>query len=171
MDNCNPISTPADTNAKLVKEDSTSKLVDGSLYRAMVGSLLYISIATRPDIANAVGVVSRFNSKPNQTHLTAVKRIYLKGTINIQLSYTRSPSTGLLGYADADWAGDIDTRRSTSGDVFIYVNGAISWMSKRQTTIAVSTAEAEYVSLYHATMEAVVIQRLLKESTYLRRGI
>ena len=162
MDNCNPISTPADTNAKLVKEDSTSKLVDGSLYRAMVGSLLYISIATRPDIANAVGVVSRFNSKPNQTHLTAVKRIYLKGTINIQLSYTRSPSTGLLGYADADWAGDIDMRRSTSGYVFIYANGAISYMSKRQTTTLYLLLKR---NMYRCTTRQ---WKLLSYSDYLR---
>ena len=164
MDNCNPISTPADTNAKLVKEDSTSKLVDGSLYRAMVGSLLYISNATQPDIANAVGVVSLFNSKPNQTHLTAVKRImrYLKGTIDMQLSYTRSPSTRLLGYADADWAGDIDMRRSTSGNVFIYANGAISYMSKRQTTTLYLLLKR---NMYRCTTRQ---WKLLSYSDYLR---
>lgn len=165
MNNCNPVSTPSDLNTKLVKDDGQSKTVDANLYRAIVGSLLYISIATRPDIANAVGVVSRFNSSPNQQHMTAVKRImrYLKGTIDMKLKYMMSSDNLITGYADADWAGDQDTRKSTSGNVFMYARGPISWMSKRQTIIATSTAEAEYISLFHATQESVTLQRLLHD--------
>ncbi len=87
----------------------------------MVGSLLYAAMATRPDIAQAVSVVSKFNANPNAAHLTAVKRIlrYLKGTLNLALKYERSDSGTLIGYSDADWAGDQDDRRSTTGNVFL----------------------------------------------------
>ena len=89
-------------NVKLVKDDSYSKKVDAAQYQSMVGSLLHAARATRPDIAYAVGVVSKFNAAPTQAHLTAVKRIfrYLKGTIKLKLQY-RPDGENLLGYSDA----------------------------------------------------------------------
>ncbi|KAL7399994.1 hypothetical protein ABVT39_005028 [Epinephelus coioides] len=117
MNNANPIATPADANVKLKKDDGVSKPVNPSTYQSMVGSLLYAAMATRPDIAQAVSVVSKFNANPNAAHLTAVKRIlrYLKGTVNLALKYEQSESGTLIGFSDADWARDQDDRRSTTG--------------------------------------------------------
>ena len=129
MDNANPVATPADANVKLKKIDGVSKPVNPSTYQSMVGSLLYAAMATRPDIAQAVSAVSKFNADPNAAHLTAVKRIlrYLKGTLNLVLKYERSESGALIGFSDADWAGDQDDRHSTTGNVFLLGGGAVSW--------------------------------------------
>ena len=160
-----PVSTPADLNVKLQKEDGFSRPVDATSYQSMVGSLLYAAIATRPDIAQAVGVVSKFCANPTQNHLTAAKRIlrYLKATAYLGLSYKKCANGNLIGYSDADWAGDIDDRHSTSGNVFSFACGAVSWLSKKQATVALSTAEAEYVALSTATQEAIWLRRLLAD--------
>ena len=99
----------------------------------MVGSLIYAAIATRPDIAQAVAALAKFNSSPTEAHLTAVKRVfrYLKGTIKLCLQYQAS-DTHVEGYSDADWASDSDDRRSISGNVFMMSGGAISWTSKKK---------------------------------------
>ena len=111
----------------------------------------------KPDIAQAVGVVSKFCANPTQSHLTAAKRIlrYLKGTTYLGLSYKKCAEGNLTGYSDADWAGDMDDRYSTSGNVFFLAGGAVSWLSKKQATVALSTAEAEYVALSAATQEVI----------------
>ena len=160
-----PVSTPADLNVKLQKEDGVSRPVDTITYQSIVGSLLYAAITTRPDIAQAVGVVSKFCANPTQSHLTAAKRIlrYLKGTVYLGLSYKKCADGNLIGYSDADWAGDVDDRHSTSGNVFLLAKGAVSWLSKKQATVALSTAEAEYVALSAATQEAIWLRRLLTD--------
>ena len=160
----NTVTTPMDPNVKLVKDDSYSKKVDAVQYQSMVGSLLHAARATRPDIAHAVGIVSKFNAAPTQAHLMAVKRIfrYLKGTIDLKLQY-RSDGENLLGYSDADWANDVDDRHSTTGNVFTMSGGAISWLSQKQTTVALSTAEAEYIALGSATQEAIWLHQLLSD--------
>ena len=166
MEDSKPVSTPMDINVKLEKNDGVSKNVDPILYQSMVGSLLYAAVATRPDIAQAVAAVSKFNSCPNESHLTAVKRIfrYLKGTLEFVLKYMQSDfGLELLGFSDADWAGDLDNRRSTTGNLFMLANGVITWLSKRQVTVSLSTAEAEYVALCSATQEAIWLRRLLGE--------
>lgn len=157
MDSANPVATPADTNVKLRQSDDVSQPVNPSMYQSMVGSLLYAAMATRPDIAQAVSVVSRFNANPNTTHLTAVKRIlrYLKGTLTLGLKYQRTETGTLVGYSDADWAGDQDDRRSTTGNIFLLAGGAVSWLSKKQATVALSTAEAEYIALSQAAQEGI----------------
>ena len=159
------VSTPADMNVKLTKDDGVSKPVDPTQYQSIIGSLLYLAVATRPDIAYSVGVLSKFCSKPSEAHLTAAKRVlrYLKGTQNFGLKYEGSVSESLEVYADADWAGDIDDRHSTSGNVCIVASGAVSWMSKKQPVVALSTAEAEYVSLCFATQEAIWLRQLLTD--------
>ena len=154
--------TPADVNVKLVKNDGVSKPVNQVNYQSMVGSLLYASIATRPDIAQAVGAVSKFNSCPTEARLTAVKRIfyYLKGTINLCTKYERSADNRLVGFSHADWAGDMNDRHSTTGNLFMMSGAAIAWSSKKQPVVAVSTTEAEYVALSAATQETVWLSRL-----------
>jgi hypothetical protein len=108
--------------------------------------------------------VSKFNSEPTEAHLTAVKRIfrYLKGTISLSLHY-KTTEEMMFGYSDADWANDLDDRRSTSGNVFIMSGGAVSWLSQKQTTVALSTAEAEYMALGLAVQEAIWLRRLLRD--------
>jgi hypothetical protein len=159
------VSTPADMSVKLKKDDGISNRVDPIHYQSMVGSLLYAAIATRPDIAYAVGAVSKFNSNPSQAHLTAVKRImqYLKGTIDVAIEYRKSDTERLIGYADADWAGDTDDRHSTTGNLFLLAEGPISWLSKKQPIVTLSTPEAQYVSLCSATQEAVWLRKLLAD--------
>ena len=127
--------------------------------------MVYAAGGTRPDIAYIVGVLARFCHKPTQLHLTAAKRVfrYLGGTADLALTFTASGNPGLLGYSDADWAGDRDSRRSTSGNVFMMSDGAITWSSKRQNSVALSTVEAEYKALSQETQEAVWLRRLTEE--------
>jgi hypothetical protein len=135
-------------------------------YASAVGSLMYAMVCTRPDIAHAVGVLSRYMSKPGKEHWTTVKRVfrYLRGTTSYGLCYQGRPGldrvVDIHGFVDADWAGDLDRRRSTSGYVFNLFGGAISWMRKRQAVVALSTTEAEYMEATHASKEAVWLQRL-----------
>ena len=159
------VSTPADVNVKLKKDDDVSKAVDPSTYQSMIGSLLYAALATRPDISQAVSVVSKFNKEPTEAHLTAVKRIfkYLKGTNNLALKYQKTKDGMLIGYSDADYAGDLDDRHSTTGNIFLMYGGPISWLSKKQAIVALSTSEAEYVALSLATQEVVWLRRLLDD--------
>ena len=144
---------------KLEKEDGYSNPVDATYYQSLVGSLLYAAMATRPDIVHAAGMLGRYNSAPNKAHLTAAKRVcrYLKGTIDIKLVYTETVCEA-VGYSDADWASSVNDRHSTSGNVMLIAGGAVSWLSKRQATVALSTAEAEYVSLTTMIQEAIWIQ-------------
>eukprot|EP00253_Pinus_taeda_P026812 PITA_26812 len=130
-------------------------------YESVVGSLMYAIVYTRPEIAHAVGLLSRFMSKPGKEHWTSVKRVfrYFRGTSDYGLCYQGRPGLDIVldirGFVDADWAGDLDQRRSTSGYVFNLFGGAVSWMSKKQSIVALSNIEAEYMAATHASKEAV----------------
>jgi hypothetical protein len=128
-----------------------------------VGGLLYAVTSTRPDIAAAVNQVCRFMQDPGKPHWEAVKRIlrYLKGTTENGL-LLGGDSTDLAGYADADWAGDVDKRKSVTGYVFYLGQAPISWNSKLQPTVALSSTEAEYMALAAAAQEALWLRNLLK---------
>ena len=138
--------TPMHPTCCLAK-DEVSKKVDQKIYRGMIGSLLYLT-ATRPDIQFSVCLCARFQSDPRESHLTAVKRIlrYLKGTTNVGLCYRKAEKFNLVGFCDADFAGDRVERKSTSGSCQFLGGNLISWYSKKQPTIALSTTEAEYIS-------------------------
>ena len=153
-----------------MKAAEDEEAVDQPLYQSVVGSLMYLATCTRPDIAYAVGMLARFSSKPNQSHWVAVKRVlrYLKGTVNYGLLY--GDDSGVLAYSDADWVGDIDDRKSTSGYMFQIAGGPVSWRSKKQDTVALSTAEAEYVALANAAQECAWMRRLLSELGDSQRG-
>uniref|UniRef100_A0AAV1UHT8 Polyprotein n=1 Tax=Peronospora matthiolae TaxID=2874970 RepID=A0AAV1UHT8_9STRA len=114
-------------------------------------------VGTRPDLAAAVGVLSQFAADPCPTHWQALKRVfrYVKGTRTHGIEYQATSIDKLQGYSDADWAGDVESRRSTSGYAFLLNNGCISWRSKKQRTVALSSTEAEYMALTEATQEAV----------------
>ena len=125
-----------------------------------------MSTATRPDITAAVGVLSQYMSKLSKDHWMGVKRVlrYLKGTLNYGLKFSvHGEQAELNGYSDADLGGDVDTRRSTSGYVFQFGNGTISWSSRKQRTVAKSSTEAEYVALSLATQEAIWLRCLMKD--------
>ena len=161
----NSVSTPVDVSANLSSSCSTStSKVDQAMYQSAVGSLLYLANWTRPDISFAVNSAARFCSDPKGEHWTAVKRIfrYLKGTISYGILYLNpSDNEDVVGYCDSDWAGDLDDRRSTSGYVFCIGAGPISWRSKKQSCVALSSAEAEYMALASASQEALWIRELL----------
>ena len=160
-----PVATPSDVNVTLMKNDGISKPVDKLFYQSLVGSFLYIALATRPDIQFAVSTVTKYNASPDQSHLTAAKRIlrYLKLTKSFILWYGTELNDRLIGYCDADYARDVDDRHSTSGYVLVIANGAVSWYSGKQRGIATSTAQAEYQALSHATKEAVFLRQLFTE--------
>ena len=113
---------------------------------------MYVTVCTRPDIA--YGQVAQYCNKPKQSHWTAVQRIlaYLKGIWTYGLSYSaESAHHTLMAYSDSDFAGDLDTRRCTTGSIITYSGGAISWMSRRQRCVALSTTEAEYIAISERT--------------------
>lgn len=124
-----------------------------------------MSIATRPDISFAVGVVSRFLENPNDSHVNAVKRIlkYIKSTLNFGIYFNGNCNIRLIGYSDADYAGNKETRRSTSGYVFLLGENIVSWGSERQKSVALSTTESEYIAASVAVKELIWLQHLIKE--------
>jgi hypothetical protein len=130
-------------------------------YASAVGSLMYAMVYTRSYIAHAMGVLSRYMSKPEKEHWTIVKRVfrYLRDTTNYGLFYQERPGLDRVvyihGFVDADWAGDMDRRRYTSGYVFNLFGGEISWMRIIQAIVALSTTEVEYMAATHASKEAI----------------
>lgn len=156
-----------DSSTRLSGESSTNDppLEDQGIYRRLVGKLIYLTV-TRPDIAFAVSVVSQHMQTPLQTHLQAVRQIlrYLKKAPGQGLVYRASSTTpSLIAFADADFAGSVDDRRSTSGYCTFFGGNLITWRSKKQTVVARSTAEAEYRPMAHAVAELKWLQALLKD--------
>ncbi|KAE8707741.1 hypothetical protein F3Y22_tig00110377pilonHSYRG00343 [Hibiscus syriacus] len=162
MENCKPISTPAEYEIKMTKHEE-GKSVDPTFFKSLVGSLRYLT-CTRPDILHAVGLVSRYMESPTTTNFKATKRIlrYLKGTIDFGLFYSVSNDYKLVGYSDSDWGGDIDNQRSTTGFVFFMGDIAFTWMSKKQPIVTLSTCEAEYVAATSCVCHAIWLRNLLK---------
>ena len=163
MDGTKPVSTRVDISVKLIKTDEDCEAVDQGLYQSAVGSFLYLSTWSRPDIAYAANRVAKFSSRPSREHWTAVKRImrYLRGTIEYGLVYERGSQDDCIGFSDSDWAGDVEDRKSTSGYMFQICGTAVSWRSKKQSCVALSTAEAEYMALASAAQEAIWMQQLV----------
>lgn len=162
MEHAKAVNTPVDVSMKLIKASVEDECVDQKRYQSAVGSLLYLSTATRPDITYAVSNVAKYSANPTKQHWTAVKRIfrYLKGTLNYGLLFSKEGSADCVGFSDADWGGDHDDRKSTSGYLFQLSGAAISWRSKKQTSVALSTAEAEYIALASAAQEALWLRQL-----------
>jgi len=150
---------------KMSKTDE-SPLVDKTMYRSVIGSLRYL-VNTRPDIAYAVGIVSRYMEAPRSTHWAAVKQIlrYLAGTVSYGCRYKKqnNPETVLTGFSDSDLAGDIDDRKSTSGLVFMLGRNLITWASQKQKVVALSSCEAEYIASANAACQGIWLSRLLGE--------
>ncbi|GJS39842.1 zinc finger, CCHC-type containing protein [Tanacetum coccineum] len=161
-DDCSPMSTPMDPEEKL--KPNTGKLMDQLEYSRAIGCLMYAMTSTRPDIAYAVGRLSRFTSNPSRQHWKAIKIVfkYLRGTMNYGLSYVRYPSV-LEAYSDGSCINHVEDSSSTSGWVFLLGGGAISWASKKQTCITSSTIESKFIALAAAGKEAKWLRNLIHE--------
>ncbi|WVZ16376.1 hypothetical protein V8G54_009358 [Vigna mungo] len=174
MRDAKAVSTPLASHFHLSKEQSpqTEKEKESMAeipYASAIGSLMYAMVCTRPDIGHAVGVVSRFMSNPGKAHWEAVKWIlrYLRGTIEKCLYFSKG-ELKVQGYVDADFGGEVDHRRSTTGYIFTVGTTAVSWMSQVQKIVALSTTEAEYVAVTEASKELIWLQGLLTELGFIQ---
>ena len=165
---CNPVTTPLPPGFKPVPAtDSEFEMAKQYPFAQVVGSLLYLSTITRPDLSYAANTLSRHLSKWNEDHWKAAKHLlrYIKGTRDLKLQYQGNEDKSLLvhAFADADYGGDLETRRSTTGYVFMAFGGPIAWKSRRQPTVALSTTEAEYMATSDATRQAMWIRQILQD--------
>lgn len=163
MHECNAVATPID---KLNADQESTVELDGKVpYREAVGSLMFLAVATRPDIVFAVSVAAQALNMPFKADWEKVKRIfrYLKGTCDIGIVYGSAHQKELTAYSDADFAGDVTTRKSTSGAVCLFMGGPVSWLSRRQKSIALSTTEAEIIAASEASKEVIWLTRLFTE--------
>jgi len=163
MTNCNPCATPMEARLKLTKS-MEEEVLNPTAYRSIIGSLRYI-VNTRPDLAYSVGVVSRHMEAPTKQHWGTVKHIlrYLKGTVEFGCKYERGAELKplLLGYRDSDFAGDTESRKSTTGVVYFLGKSVVTWASQKQKIVALSSCEAEYVAAAAAACQGVWLSRLI----------
>lgn len=161
MSECNEVRTPMESNVNLKKGDFCETKFP---YQQLIGSLMYLAVLTRPDIAYSVSYLSQFNNCYNETHWNCAKRVlrYLQGTKNYCLSFKRV-NTELEGFVDADWASDTHDRKSYTGFCFKLSGAAISWESKKQKTVALSSTEAEYMAMSEASKEAIYLLNFYNE--------
>jgi hypothetical protein len=169
MLDCNPVGVPYDETRRV--NNNVKLEVDMSkIFRSMVGSLMYLAVATRPDIAFSVNQLARVMSAPDEFHWESAKKVlrYLKGTMNIGITFSGGINNDnvLVGYSDSDWGSCPVTRKSTTGYVLMLNGGAISWNSKLQTTVAISTMEAEYMAMCATMQEGVFLRQLLKDMNF-----
>ena len=167
MSQSNPKLLPCAPNENKFNNESSKLLDDPRLYREIVGSVIYAMSCTRPDLSFIVTKLSQYLSKPTEAHLNLAKNVlrYIKGTVDYNLTYTRSDSPlKLIGFCDSDWANGED-RKSISGYCFkLAENSAlISWKSKKQNTVSLSTCEAEYVAITHAIKEGKFLQQVFSD--------
>nr|GEY34014.1 retrovirus-related Pol polyprotein from transposon TNT 1-94 [Tanacetum cinerariifolium] len=163
MDKGQSIGTLVATKPKL-DADLSGNPVDQTDYRSKIGSLMYLT-SSRPDIVQAVCFCARYQSRPTEKHLKEVKRIfrYLRGTVNIGFWYPKGSSFELTAFSDADHAGCIDSRKSTSGGIQFLGDKLVSWMSKKQNCTAMSSAEAEYEALSASCAQVMWMRTQLQD--------
>ena len=170
MRECRGVVTPLEPNVKFSKTQGATtegevKIMEGVPYKQAIGSLMYLMVSTRPDIASSIQVFAKYMQNPGVEHWEGVKRVfrYLKSTMKMCVRYERGHSSQVSGFCDSDYAGDVDTMRSTAGYIFLLAGGAISWSSKRQAIVALSSTEAEYMAATHASKEALWLKRFIGE--------
>eukprot|EP00253_Pinus_taeda_P002567 PITA_02567 len=163
MEDCKPVLTLMVTGCKLSIKNS-DKAVDRRLHRFMIGSLLYVT-TSRLDVMQAIGQVARFQAAPKESHIISVKRIirYLKGTIEYGLWYPKGNNLIIQAFTDSDWAGSIDDCKSTSGATFYLGGCLISWLSKKQTSIPLSTMEEEYIAAETCCTQVLWMKQTLQD--------
>ena len=162
MKNCNSADNAVEFGLKLNKAGRGAK-VDNTLYRQIVGNLMYLT-ATRPDIMYGVSLISRYMESPTEIHLLAAKRIlrYLQGTKDFGLFYKKGEKYYLIRFVDSDYAGDQDDRKSTSSYVFVLGTRVVSWSSRKQKIVTLSTTEAEFVVATACACQAIWLRKFLK---------
>jgi len=169
-----PRNVPLATGTRLSKTEGEPLSPELSkLYKEIVGSLLYLSVCTRPDMAQSVGMLCRYMATPTSFHMAAARNVlvHLAGTRTLGLYYGRqTPDTTLVGYSDSDYAGDVDNRRSTTGFVFVMNGAVVAWSSRLQHTVATSTTEAEYMAACYACKAAMWERKLLGDLGIPSRG-
>ncbi|CAM8893213.1 unnamed protein product [Rhodiola kirilowii] len=155
--------TPAATHVKITKDEAGTS-VDQTLYRSMIGSLLYLTVI-KPDIAHAAGVCSRYQANPKESHLMNVKRIlkYVYGTSDYGLWYTKDTNSCLVGYCDVDWVENSKDRKSTSGGCFFLGKNLVSWFTKKWNNISLSKAEEEYIAAERCCTQMLWMKQKLEE--------
>lgn len=160
MEQCKPVVTPIVVNEKLSINDGID-LANDSVYRSIIGSLLYLS-ATRPNIMFPASLFSRFMHSPIQVHFRSAKRFltYIRGTTDYGLYFLKTESGELQGYADSDWAGSVDDPQSTSGYAFSFGSAVFSWNSSKQDAVAQSSAEAKYISAAATANQAIWLRKI-----------
>jgi len=183
MDNCNGVSTPMETNLQLDPYTGDALPSERIDYQRAIGSIMYAMLGTRPDLAFTISLLSQFCINPGPQHAQAVQRVlrYLKKTLDYGITYggPQNPAiqdalhqeriarnlTGIsvFGFTDSDWAGDRNTRKSTSGYLYILYEGAISWKSAKQPIVATSSTEAEYIACTEAAKEGLWLRRIMAE--------
>ena len=165
MENCKSVSTPLQFGKKYKALSKEEKSVNVKTYQIVIGCLNYATLVSRPDLAVAVGILSKFMANPGLEHWKGIKRVfrYIQGTLNYGLVYTSDGSKPVLTGYYADWGGDLTTCRSTTGYVFQVEKNTVSWCSKRQGCVSKSTTEAEYVALSTACQEGIWLRRLLDD--------
>ena len=172
MENCKPAATPVDQGTKL--QPNEGEPVEKSKYQALIGGLTYAVTGTRPDLAQASGLVNQFCSNPGTEHWIAAKRIlrYIKGTIDYGIVFDgcKEDDVQLSGYVDADWGSNPNGRKSQSGYLFTLCGGTVSWTSKKQSVVALSSTEAEYVAASLACQEAIWLRALLEDIGFVQEG-
>lgn len=164
MNDCNGVSTPIERQLKLVKADGCVET--NQPFKELIGCLIYAAITSRPDLCAAVNYLSQFQCCATDEHWSHLKRVlrYIKATLNLHLIYVRDQRADILcGFADADWAGDINDRKSVSGHVFKVFGATVSWSTRKQKAVALSSTEAEYVSLSLASCEVIWLKEILIE--------
>ncbi|EDK44741.1 conserved hypothetical protein [Lodderomyces elongisporus NRRL YB-4239] len=171
-----PLDHIHDDNENTSVPDRESRTCDfgrPSDYRSLVGKLLFAANTVRYDISHIVGVLSRYLQAPKEIHWKAAKRVlrYLHGTKDFGIKYRHIPGSTVEGYSDADWGSDTSTRKSTTGLIFRYAGGPITWKSKKQATVAQSSSEAEYVALSESCKEALWLINLLGEFNVNVKGL
>ncbi|CAA7042283.1 unnamed protein product [Microthlaspi erraticum] len=167
--------TPIGAHFKLslVTEDEECIDTEVTPYSSAVGSIMYAMIGSRPDLAYGIGLVSRFMSKPGSIHWEAVKWLlrYIKGSLDVELLYTKDKNLDIQGYCDSDYAADLDKRRSISGYVFTVGGNVVSWKSNLQRVAALSTTEAEYIALTEAVKEGIWLRGLLQDFGFKQEAV
>ncbi|XP_017982421.1 PREDICTED: uncharacterized mitochondrial protein AtMg00810-like [Theobroma cacao] len=159
-----PVSTPMDYNYKLQKSTKDYRLKDLTIYRQLVGKLLYLTF-TRPDVCYAVQVLSQFMDKPSNDHLATAFRVlrYLKGAPGQGLLLHSQSNLQIQAYSDSDWASCPNTRKSVTGYALFLENSMVSWKAKKQSVVARSSVEAEYRSMATTSCEIIWLKSLLAE--------
>ena len=168
MDKCAPTDTSVSKGDKFSlsqspKNDFDKEAMQQFPYASAIGSLMYAQVCTRPDLAFIVGMLGRYMSNPGVDHWKAAKRVmrYLQRTKEYMLTYQRSDILEIIGYSDSDFAGCLDSKRSTSGYVFLLAGGAIFWKSAKQTLVATSTMEAEFIACYEASNQGIWLRNFV----------